>query len=885
MSRSLLKPTLLKDYRPPAFLIDSVDLVFDLHESETRVKSTCQIRRNPENDESPDVLVLNGEKLELVNLKIDGIQPPKDDWKVTEDALEIRVSSDTFELQVTTIIDPSSNKALEGLYISSRRFCTQCEAEGFRKITYFLDRPDVLAKFRVTLIADKTGYPVLLSNGNCVENRETAGGKHLSVWEDPFPKPSYLFALVAGDLGLITGLFMTNSGKAVALRIYVEHGKEARAEYALDSLIRAMQWDEDVYGLEYDLDIFNVVAVSDFNMGAMENKSLNIFNDKFILASTETATDTDYAWIESVVAHEYFHNWTGNRVTCRDWFQLSLKEGLTVFRDQQFSAEQRSYSVQRISDVKRLRAAQFSEDASPLAHPVRPECYSEINNFYTHTVYEKGAEVVRMIQSLVGSENFRKGMDIYFERYDGQAVTCEDFVASMEAASGLDLSQFKLWYSQAGTPVINAEGFYHPETRRYELKLKQSCKPTPGQPVKEPMHIPVAIGFVDELNGSLSVNRTDSDGGCSETHLISMRDKVETIHFDSFPSSVTRPTVSINRGFTAPIHVSMNRSPEDLATLVSHESDPVSRWDASQQLARSVLLQKVRGESSNHQLDVFLDSVSIILNSAYDDAGLTAQILDLPAESIIADGLETYNPIEIYNARRWLGELIGARYCDKFAALYESSKIQESIDTSGSQANRRALNYQALNYLVLGDSKTYTEVALNQYESSLTMTDRWSALLVLNQTQDDLRRLALDNFAERFSDDSLVMDKWFALEATHPSEDILDRIQTLKSHPVYDAQNPNKIRALITSFAMGNTIGFHQISGHGYRFVADQIIEIDSFNPQSAARLAGAFQQWSRYDDQRSSLIHAELSRIANTRSLSPDVGEIVGKTLSAKVD
>lgn len=884
MPHTAPEPIFLKDYRPPAFLIDTIELKFELHPSKTQVTATSSVRRNPDSTSPAEALTLDGEDLILKKITLDNHELPQERWSEFDGGITIHDTPDAFRLTTVTEIDPKSNKALEGLFISGGRFCTQCEAEGFRKITYYLDRPDVLAKFTATLVADKTQFPVLLSNGNLVEHGDIDAHTHYAVWEDPFPKPCYLFALVAGELGRLSDEFETKSGRNVALNIYVEPGKETRAEYALDALKRSMRWDEVTYGLEYDLDIFNIVAVSDFNMGAMENKSLNIFNDKFILADPETATDTDYAWIESVVAHEYFHNWTGNRVTCRDWFQLSLKEGLTVFRDQQFSAEQRSRAVQRINDVKRLRAAQFTEDASPLAHPVRPDSYAEINNFYTHTVYEKGAEVVRMIHTLIGADAFRKGMDLYFDRHDGQAVTCEDFVDAMESASGRDLTQFMLWYRQAGTPRVHAQGTYHPNERKYVLKLFQSCKPTPGQDDKKPMHLPIAIGFVEAQRGSLEVKYNadaDKTSSTQETHIISLRKQNETFVFEDFPDGIQAPVISINRGFSAPVLLKTERSEKELGILIANDSDPVSRWDAAHQLALDVLVRKTRDEPYDALLSSYLDSLRSVIDSAQQDPGLTAQILELPVESAISESFETFDPVSVYEKRQWLKKLVGDTFCEQFRKLYNETSSFAPYDPSGTEANKRALRHQALSYVVASDPEKYENIAYEQYANCQTMTDRWSALQVINQYDGELRRTALDNFSAIFTDNNLVMDKWFALEASHPSSDTLSRIIELMSHPRYDDKNPNKIRALIASFATNNTIGFHQISGAGYTFVADQILEIDTFNPQSAARLCGVFQHWARYDQARKSLIHAELLRIAATASLSQDVSEIVGKALA----
>ena len=880
MAKTDIQPIFLKDYAPPSYLISSIDLVFDLDPQKTRVSAISQFRRNPASNETHRNLVLNGENLTLIGLKMDGLELSGTDWTLTQNSLTLHEAPEEFELEICTEINPASNKALEGLFMSGGRFCTQCEAEGFRRITYYLDRPDILATFTVTITADVDQFPVLLSNGNCIERGVANEGRHFSVWEDPFPKPCYLFALVAGKLSCVSDTFKTASSKQTSLNLYVELGKETKASYAMDALKRAMEWDERVYGLEYDLSEFNIVAVSDFNMGAMENKSLNIFNDKFILADPDTATDTDYAWIESVVAHEYFHNWTGNRVTCRDWFQLSLKEGLTVFRDQQFSADQRSAAVQRVEDVKRLRTTQFIEDAGPLAHPVRPESYAEINNFYTHTVYEKGAEVVRMIHTLIGAQNFREGMDTYISRHDGQAVTCDDFVSAMAETSNINLDQFLLWYSQAGTPTLKASGEYDSDTGLYTLTLKQSCPSTPGQTTKESMLIPIAVGFVDSVSGSLESTLVGSNSGTRETHLLRIRENEATFQFGGFPERTQKPTISLNRGFTAPIHVSIDMSSAQLATLMTSDSDPVSQWNAAQTLASRVLLRPVKEQELEAVQDIFMQAVSKILEHALDDPAKSALLLDLPSEKALSELCSPIDPIAIHDARCWLKGRIGDFFGDHLAFLYAECKSNHPFSPSAKEAGLRSLKNVALNYIVCTGVEPDQQLAFLQFQNSDNMTDRWSALQSLNETSSELRRTALDTFEKQFYDNDLVLDKWLTLEASYTRGSVLERVKTLLSHPRYNNQNPNRIRALIGTFAMNNATGFHCVSGRGYRFVADQIISIDKFNPQSAARMASAFQHWKRYSAEREDLMREQLLRILDTNGLSDDVAEIVGKSL-----
>jgi aminopeptidase N len=882
MAKSKVQQIYLKDYSPPPYLIESIDLEFDLKPNKTRVTATSRIKRNNTARFTGNRLSLDGEKLELIGIELNEKSLSPSDWSLSDSTLTIEDVPNEFTLRITTEMDPENNKALEGLYMSSGRFCTQCEAEGFRRVTYYPDRPDILAKFKVTLVADEEDYPVLLSNGNCVDRGTLAGNKHFTVWEDPYPKPCYLFALVAGDLGNISDTFTTASHMEVALNIYVEHGKESKAVYAMDSLKRAMVWDERTYGLEYDLSEFNIVAVSDFNMGAMENKSLNIFNDKFILADPETATDTDYAWIESVVAHEYFHNWTGNRITCRDWFQLSLKEGLTVFRDQQFSADERSVAVQRIEDVKRLRATQFIEDSGPLAHPVRPNSYAEINNFYTHTVYEKGAEVVRMIHTLLGADTFRTGMDLYVKRHDGEAVTCEDFILAMEGASGVDLEQFLLWYNQAGTPMVSVSGHFDEESQHYTLDLKQTCPPTPGQPEKKPMHIPVSIGFVSSKSGSIKTSIPGVNENAQDTHIVSLLSTESRIRFEGFDENLETIALSVNRGFTAPIRTKFTQSPDELSTLMGADPDPVSRWDASQRLACDILLRHLNGETNTEILATYCAAIGVIIDNAMEDPAGTALLIELPSEKVIWELVQPIDPVAVHKARQWLRAQIGTAFHDSFRTLYEECLTGQIFDPNAKDAGLRSLRNAALKYIVNSGQPADHELAYNHYKNADNMTDRWAGLAVLNETESALRREAMNHFENKFENNELVLDKWFALEACHPYPQTISRVEKLLSHAKYDGQNPNRIRALVGTFATGNAIAFHDSSGLGYELLTSQIMEIDQFNPQTAARLMGAYQNWSKFEAGRKALMHEHLTRISAAKTLSLDVSEIVQKCLES---
>lgn len=881
MKTDLPQTIRLADYTSPNFFIDTVDLTFDLDPERTVIIADLSVRRNPE-AEAGTHLVLDGEALDLIEVRIDDQTLDASAYDRTDESLTIYDPPDRFTLTTTVSICPAENTRLEGLYVSKSMYCTQCEAEGFRRITYFPDRPDVMATYRVTIRADKASNPVLLSNGNLVSAQDMEDGRHEAVWEDPFPKPSYLFALVAGDLAMVEDGFRTRSGRDVVLRIYVEHGNEGRCDYAMDSLKRSMAWDEERFGLEYDLDIFNIVAVSHFNMGAMENKSLNVFNAKYVLADPETATDQDFANIEAIVAHEYFHNWTGNRVTCRDWFQLSLKEGLTVFRDQEFSSDQRSRPVKRIQDVRTLRARQFPEDSGPLAHPVRPDSYIEINNFYTATVYEKGSEVIGMLHTLLGEDGFQAGVRLYFERHDGQAVTCDDFVAAMADANDTDLSGFKTWYSQAGTPRVTIRTAYDPDTKSATVKIEQVTPPTPGQSEKRPLHIPLRIGLLggngDELNLSTDNTELGADG------LIHITKPEHTIVFRDVPS---RPVVSANRGFGAPIVLNIDHSDNDLAFLMAHDSDPFARWDAGQSYAVRVMTAAVEDAVKSSQIvlsstALFVEAIRNLLADDSLDPAYKALAITLPSEEYIGEQMPVVHVDEIHAVRKQLRVTISEALSDVFREIYDVNAVQEPFNPGAEQAGKRALRNAALAYLCAGHGDAATALAKSHFDTSDNMTDAIAALAVLIDGNSTSRSDALAAFEEKWADNEQVMDKWFGLQAMAAQPDALSQVQRLAKHPLFDIRNPNRFRSLIGAFAMGNPIAFHGKDGAGYRFVADSLIELDSLNPQVAARMLGAFGSWRRYDTGRQARIKGELERILAVPVLSKDSYEICSKTLGA---
>ncbi|KAB2880466.1 MAG: aminopeptidase N [Pseudorhodoplanes sp.] len=874
------RPVRLQDYRPPDWLIDTVNLDIALDRNTTRVRAKLAVRPNPA-AASPAPLHLDGDELKLVSLAIDGEPLAPQGYSAAPDSLTVaQPPQRPFVLEIETVVDPSANTQLMGLYRSQKAYCTQCEAEGFRRITYFLDRPDVMAVYTTRIEADHDEAPVLLANGNLVERGELPGNRHFAVWHDPFPKPSYLFALVGGVLGCIEDRFVTTSGRNVALKIYCEPGKEGRCAYAMDALKRAMRWDEEAFGREYDLDIFMIVAVSDFNMGAMENKGLNIFNDKYVLASPDTATDGDYASIEAIIAHEYFHNWTGNRITCRDWFQLCLKEGLTVFRDQEFTADQRARPVKRIADVRLLRAHQFVEDAGPLAHPVRPEIYNEINNFYTATVYEKGAEVIRMLKTLIGPERFRKGMDLYFARHDGQAATIEQFIACFAEASGRDLGQFMRWYSQAGTPEVIADGTYDPKTRTYRLDVAQTLPPTPGRDSKQPMVVPLALGLVGRNGKDIALQPDGASLGPG--NVVALAEAAASIVFREVAEP---PVLSINRNFSAPIKVVANLSPTDLQHLAAHDSDPFNRWQALQTLATRRLVANVtalRGGQPASGDDGLAGALAAIVDDRALEPAYVALALTLPSEADIAREIgRDVDPDAIFRARQALRVFVGRHLKAPLLAAYSGMTTPGPYRPDAASAGRRALKNVALDLLAADAGADAIGRAYTQYQAADNMTDRSAALATLSVHDTTQREAALDDFHRRYAADPLVIDKWLALQAAIPEAATLERVSALLSHPSFSIENPNRVRALIGTFAQGNATQFNRADGAGYDFVAEHALRLDRRNPQVAARLLTAFRSWRALEDGRRSRAEAALRRIAAAVGLSADVKDIVERALS----
>jgi aminopeptidase N len=869
----------LADYRAPDWLVERVALDFAMHPTQTRVRATLSLKPNPQSTAAS--LVLDGDGLSLSALRLDGKPLSADSYTATPDRLTIsQPPRGPFTLEIETLIDPTANTQLSGLYRSNGTYCTQCEAEGFRRITYFPDRPDVLAVYSTRIEAAKAEAPVLLANGNLTDHGDLPNGRHFAVWEDPFPKPSYLFALVGGRLGCVEDSFVTMSGREIALRIYVEPGKEDRCGYAMDSLKRAMRWDEEAFGREYDLDIFMIVAVSDFNMGAMENKGLNIFNDKYVLASVETATDSDFAGIESVIAHEYFHNWTGNRITCRDWFQLCLKEGLTVFRDQEFSADQRSRAVERIADVRNLRNTQFIEDAGPLAHPVRPEQYKEINNFYTTTIYEKGAEVVRMIKTMIGAKNFRAGMDLYFARHDGEAATVEQFVACFAQASGTDMTQFMRWYAQAGTPQVSLRSRYNAPAQTLSLDIKQTLEPTPGQPVKEPMVIPLALGLAGPDGADLPLRLID--GTTPKDGVLVLAQPAETFVFTGIAA---RPVLSINRGFSAPIKLTTDLSSDDLAFLAAHDRDPFNRWQAIQTIALSLLTENVSALRAGKPVGgagKLIAALGEVLGDDSVEPAFIALALSVPAEADIARELgKDIDPDAVYRARAALRAAIAAQLETKLGETYRRMTDTGPYSPNAKSAGRRALRNVALDLLAATGSPSAIARAQQQYQTADNMTDRIAALGTLALHNVPERERALADFYARYADDALILDKWFALQATIPEAGALARVRALTAHPAFSMSNPNRVRAVIGAFAHGNAREFNRADGEGYAFVADNVLALDPKNPQIAARLATAFRTWRTLEPGRQTKAQAALARIRSAPSLSRDVSDIVERALA----
>jgi aminopeptidase N len=876
------RPIRLQDYRPPDWLVDTVDLDVSLDPAATRVRAALTLRPNSD-VAAPAPLVLDGDGLTLVSLALDGTPLPAESYVATPDRLTIaQPPNGPFRLEIETLLDPTANTQLMGLYRSGTTYCTQCEAEGFRRITYFLDRPDVMAVYSTRIEADAS-VPVLLSNGNLVEAGDVDGtDRHYAVWHDPFPKPSYLFALVGGNLARVEDSFTTASGRTVALHIYVEPGKEERCRHAMDSLKRAMRWDEEAFGREYDLDVFMIVAVSDFNMGAMENKGLNVFNDKYVLASAATATDTDYAQIEAVIAHEYFHNWTGNRITCRDWFQLCLKEGLTVFRDQEFTSDQRSRPVKRIADVRMLRTQQFVEDAGPLAHPVRPAIYHEINNFYTATVYEKGAEVVRMLKTMIGVDAFREGMDLYFARHDGCAATVEDFIQCFADASGRDMTQFMRWYDQAGTPEVIAAGNYDAAQRSYRLDVTQNVPPTPGQPIKAPMVIPLALGLIGRDGRDLPL--TLGDGRKLDRGVLTLAQIGETFVFTDVDEL---PVLSLNRGFSAPINLTQRLSPDDLRFLAAHDGDPFNRWQAVQTLALALLMDNAAAFRANTppRNDAGLtDALAAILADSTLEPAFVAQVLTSPSETDLAREIgRDVDPDAIFRARGDLKSAIGTQLVGALSEAYEQMAGGGPYRPDAASAGRRALRNICLDMLAAGGRPETIALAMLQYERADNMTDRLAALSTLSLHDVPERAAAIEDFYGRYSDDPLVVDKWFALQAAIPEPATLDRVRALTAHPAFSLANPNRVRSLVGAFAQTNHTQFNRPDGQGYDFIADHVLALDPKNPQVAARLVTAFRTWRTLESGRRGRAEATLERIASAPALSRDVTDIVRRALAAK--
>ena len=883
--------TYRKDYKPPVFTIDKTNLDFDIQDNLTRVRSSLAIRRNTP---GPAALRLHGEHLVLKAVAIDGRELTNNEYSVDAASLTLLEVPDECEISITTEICPEENTALEGLYKSSGMYCTQCEAEGFRNITYYLDQPDVLSEFTTSIVADDGRYPTLLANGNKIADERTADGRRRVVWHDPFPKPSYLFALVAGDLAMLEDSFVTASGRTVALQIFSEPHNIGQCDYAMDALKRSMRWDEEVYGREYDLDVFMVVAVEDFNMGAMENKGLNIFNTSCVLATPDTATDAGFQRVEAVVAHEYFHNWSGNRVTCRDWFQLSLKEGFTVFRDAQFSSDMNAATVKRIEDVVRLRAVQFAEDAGPMAHSIRPDSYIQIDNFYTTTVYEKGAEVVRMLHTLLGADGFRRGSDLYFDRHDGQAATTEDFVQAMEDANDVKLHEFRAWYAQAGTPRVHLSQSRSGDA--LELQISQSCPPTPGQPVKEPFHIPLVLGLVDETGRELSPSDMQLDTQAKVTNrnggvLLELTQPETQLRIQPVPEGAV---VSALRDFSAPVALTSDRSDAELAHLVAHDSDGFSRWDAIQTLFANEITRLA--ENPDAQPDASLtELVGKLLEQAVASArdaaagegqALLKELLTLPAE---ADLFERFRPVDVQavlGARQRLAEHLAATHIARWQQLYEAATNPEPYSPTAAAIARRGLRNLALAEVARGSGASNRPEAMLQqhFEAADNLTDRRAALAVLMDVAgfaDAFVDTLFASFYERWKHEALVVDTWLNLQAAGPLAGALERVVQLEAHSAFDERNPNKVRALYAGFAMQNHTNFHAPDGSGYDFLVRRIERLNATNPQLAARLTGPLTQWQRYTRDRQLQMRAALESVLAIDALSPNVFELASKSLS----
>ena len=855
---SEMKAIRLEDYQPPAYFVPEVSLHVDIHEDATKVTATIQLEANPERPGAP--LHLFGADQKLISLAVDGCYVPSDEFEVRGKDIIIPDLPERCELTVVNEICPQQNKALEGFYKSGDILCTQCEAQGFRGITYFPDRPDVMSVYTVTMEADATRYPVLLANGNPIASRELEHGRHEATWHDPFKKPAYLFAMVAGDLGRVDASFTTCSGRKVELRIYVDHGNEDRCPHAIDSLKRSMRWDEDVYGREYDLDLFMIVAVDAFNFGAMENKGLNIFNSSCVLAKRETATDGDFERIEAIIAHEYFHNWTGNRVTCRDWFQLTLKEGLTVFRDQEFTADTHDRTVKRIADVVGLRNYQFAEDSGPTAHPIKPKHYIEINNFYTSTVYNKGAEIIRMIHTLLGPEGFRRGSDLYFERHDGQAVTTEDFVAAMADANEADFNQFVRWYHQGGTPQLAISGDYDADTQTYTLRTSQSCRQLADYPEPQPFHIPLKVGLLDR------------DGNELAAELLNVTEAEQSFEFANIASA---PVPSLLRDFSAPVRVDFPYNQDELIFLLAHDTNAFNRFEAGQRVATQEIHAMMAGKEAASE--AILDAFAALLADDLPPA-FVAIALGPPGINELVEPMDVCDYPLAYRARRAFCTQFASRHRDALLAAYEANCDDGSM--SAQAIAQRSLKNTCLSYLGLLDDPALLAIIVEQHESASNMTDEIAALSILANIEGEHRQVALDRFAARWQDDGLVMNKWFATQARVTIPGVREHVLALTKHPAFDPENPNKVRSLYGAFA-GNPVHFHAPDGSGYALLADEVLALNAFNPMVAGRLAIAFRKYKRLPADAQALMKRELERIMDSPDLSPDVYEIISKTLA----
>ncbi|MBF0620523.1 MAG: aminopeptidase N [Magnetococcales bacterium] len=872
------KTTYLKAYQPPQFLVDHVDLTFRLEDPETTVDAVLTMRRNPDVTSKEPALILNGRQLTLDKLVLDGATLSEERYQIDEEYLTIADVPERFTLAITTRIRPAENTSLEGLYKTNGIYCTQCEAEGFRKITYFPDRPDVMARFRTTIIADPKRYPVRLSNGNPIDEKPDS---EVITWEDPFPKPCYLFALVAGPLALKQRDFVTVSGRTVDMRIYVEPENIDRCDHALDSLARSMRWDEEKFGREYDLDIYMIVAVNDFNMGAMENKGLNVFNAKYVLAKPETATDTDYEMIEGVIAHEYFHNWTGNRITCRDWFQLSLKEGLTVYRDQEFSSDMTARAVQRVNDVRVLRTHQFAEDSGPTAHPVQPDSYMEINNFYTMTIYNKGAEVVRMIQTLLGRDGFRKGMDLYFERHDGQAVTVEAFVKSMEDANQRDLGQFRRWYKQAGTPALDVESDYDAAKQNLTLTIRQACPSTPGQTDKKPFHIPISMALLDAQTGEpLPLFLKEESETVGTEHILELTEQTGTFTFSHLKN---KPIPSLLRDFSAPVNLNSHLSDDELIFLWGYDTDPFNRWESGQELGCRLAFQLVDRLKAGEPLSLSENYVDAFKRTLLHDTlnpASKALSLMLPEENYLISIMAEADPGLIHKAMRFIRAELGGQLADTLTQVFHDHAIAGSYRYDTKLTGKRSLRRVALGYLMATRSESARKLAWDLFQNTDNMTDCLASLTPLVHQDSPEASEALQRFHDQWKDDPLVMDKWLSIQAMAPLDSTLDRVVKLMDHPAFSIKNPNRVRALIGAFCAANPVSFHNPDGSGYHFLADRIRELDPINPQVSARMVTPLCRWQRLELKRARLMRDTLQSIADQENLSRDLFEMVSKSL-----